>query len=655
LRLRQSTAIQIPVNENQGERKMHPGIIGLRAIAVLSVVVFHFAPNTLPGGFVGVDVFFVISGYLISRSIYAQVAEGRFSFLGFYERRARRIVPAFVVVSGATLIAGYFILLPPALADAAKSLLASVAFSANIFFYASSDYFSPAAEQMPLLHLWSLGVEEQFYLVFPVLVVAVARWAPRALPAVLMVLLVVSVASSEVALQSSPQASFYLPWNRAFELLIGAILALPSVRLAGNRTGLAATFLGLAILAASFWLITPQSRFPGLVALVPCLGTALVIWGAHLPVHTLARTMRAKPMAYFSDISYSLYLVHWPIVVYGHMLFPDIIPWTFALVGMALSIVLAWISFTWVEQPVRNNRRIFTQKRVLSGAGASFACIAILAGVVVSNAGFSGRLTDRANVILESLHYNPKPAFETEVCFLEPHQEVTDYNVDRCVPGKRPLALLWGDSHLAQYLYGLRPLFNDAGYAVGQFGSSGCAPALQVDSAVRPKCRAFNDFAIREILRLDPDLVILGAVWVSVPEQLEGLGRSIETLQSAGIKVVVFGNSPLFKDSVPTILAKRLLAGNTDTRSGADLEIEFMERNNSAIREAVAKFPGADFVSIYDIECKEEGCPLEHEGNPIHFDITHMTDTGSEYYASIVFPKLKPRLKAAEFHQSNDD
>lgn len=625
----------------QARSEFHLGIVGLRAVAVLGVVVFHFLPSALPGGFVGVDIFFVISGFLISKSIYGDLDAGQFTFAKFYERRARRILPAFIAVSLATTIAAFFILLPFNYAEFARSLLASALFAANIYFYATSDYFAPAAGELPLLHYWSLGVEEQFYLIFPVLTGAIVRWLPKALPLVLATLFAASLISAEIMIGTSPQAAFYLLPFRGFELLLGSLLALRQVPFPkDSRLGCAASVFGLAIIFASMLLTTEASCYPGLTSATPCFGAALVILGAHSEDWRISRLLGSSVPLFFSNISYSLYLVHWPIAVLGARVFPDATPAIFAAGGLVSSTALGALSYWLVEQPFRVNRAYWTGRCLIASSGIALAATSIASIAIISAGGFPDRVTERVNALLATLQYNPRQAFQTELCFLEPEQDPSNYNEAACIPEGRPLVILWGDSHISQYLWGLRAPMASAGYQIAQLTASGCAPTLGVDYSHRPKCRQFNDFAINKIIEIRPSMVILGAVWMGGDEQLAGLSRSIATLTAAGIEIIVFGPSPFYKTSVPTLLANRLSKGVTDTTSGTDLEADFVYTNDSVMSSYVVRLAGARYISVLDTLCPAKTCPLEINGTPIHFDIAHLTREGSEYYAGLLFQKL---------------
>jgi peptidoglycan/LPS O-acetylase OafA/YrhL len=253
-----------------------PDIDGLRALSVLAVVGFHLN-GLVPGGYVGVDVFFVISGFLIGGMVFHEVDAGAFSFVNFYRRRIRRLAPALVVTLLGSYAACIVLLRPTETVDFARSAVAALLSLANVYFYATSGYFGPRAIDLPLLHLWSLGIEEQFYIVFPLMAVFLARYSPRALGPLLVVLGLLSLLLSQWGLSRNPEASFYLLHSRAFELTIGVLLARLNVKL----TPVAAQWLsvsGAALLMAAMFFYSERTRFPGLAALVPCLGTALIIW-----------------------------------------------------------------------------------------------------------------------------------------------------------------------------------------------------------------------------------------------------------------------------------------------------------------------------------------------------------------------------------------
>jgi peptidoglycan/LPS O-acetylase OafA/YrhL len=620
-----------------------PHIDGLRAIAVVGVVLFHFGARTLPGGFIGVDVFFVISGFLISKTLYREISDGEFSLASFYERRARRILPAFYAVSIASAVAALFILLPQGLVSFAKSLIAAALFSSNIFFYATSNYFAPAANEMPLIHYWSLAVEEQFYLLFPLLIVAIFRWSPRHLAVVIAILLLASLGASEAMVRVDPPAAFYLLPFRAFELLIGSLLALPGTRFPISQ-GVAgvSTLVGAALILGGMVAIHEDMRFPGLTALIPCLGAALVIWGSEKTTTSPAQLLGSTPIAFLGKLSYSLYLVHWPVAVFGGQLFPHADRLTFLVAGVAVSLILGWVSFRYVEQPVRLHRTLWTKRTIFSAASAALLVCILPSIVAVQAQGFPGRMSGKVGEILGYLAYDYKTAFREGVCFMRPEQHAGDLNTQVCLPSGRPQAILWGDSLVAQYYSGLRDALGKRGLQLGQLTASSCPPIVGVDIATRPNCAAFNGFAITEILKAKPDLLILGALWLGTDEQMLALDKTLKELRAAKIAVVILGPSAIFKRSVPTILAERLNRGDDSTLSDAELETDIFARD-AAMRKHLSENGengGARFVSVLDTVCSGRQCPLSYNGIPLHFDTAHLTAEGSRYYSVLLTSRL---------------
>ncbi len=341
-----------------------PFVDGLRAIAIIAVVVYHALPWALPGGFAGVDVFFVISGFLITRFIVAEMTDGTFSLTRFFVRRARRLLPAaiacFLIVS---VLAG-FVLLPDAYWYFGRSLLSSVLMYANIFFYNTGGYFTAPALEKPLLHTWSLAVEDQFYLTWPLILLAmIPRW-PRAYCIVACcIMLFASLAFAEFKIINDPEYAFFLLPTRAWELLIGAALALAAPGLVFSRwTAQALAELGAVAVLASFALLTPASHFPGLGALAACLGTAAIIAGGlSSPENFVARALSVRAVVFVGLISYSLYLWHWPLIALTSYSFERPLTALEAAVVVAVSFVLAVVSWRFVEMPFRKTHSAHPQ------------------------------------------------------------------------------------------------------------------------------------------------------------------------------------------------------------------------------------------------------------------------------------------------------
>ncbi|HEY6579235.1 MAG TPA: acyltransferase, partial [Rhizomicrobium sp.] len=326
-----------------------PEIDGLRALAILPVVLFHYGAPGFRGGFVGVDVFFVISGYLITSLIQGEMEDGAFSLARFYERRVRRIFPALFAMLAVVSAAALIWFFPVDLVRYAQSLFATAVFGANFEFWREAGYFDAVANQKPLLHLWSIAVEEQFYLLFPALLLALRRVSPRARRAAIGGVLVVSFALGAWGVAAAPVATFYLLPARAWELMLGALLALgafraPKSRIAAETLALA----GLALIAASVFAFTSQTPFPGPAALAPCLGAALVILAARPENSFAGKLLATRPLVFTGLISYSLYLWHWPVFVFATYIgFREPSGAESALL-IALSFALAVISWRYV-------------------------------------------------------------------------------------------------------------------------------------------------------------------------------------------------------------------------------------------------------------------------------------------------------------------
>lgn len=608
-------------------------IDGLRAVAVLGVVLFHFGATWLPGGFVGVDIFFVISGFLISKSIYADVADGSFSIFGFYERRMRRIAPAFFVVTALTSVAAFLILFPNQLLSYARSLIWSVLAFGNVYFYLRADYFGPSAEELPLLHYWSLGVEEQFYFLFPALILGCRRFFPKALPWVVLALLAASLAACELIRQHNPAAAFYLLPFRAFELLIGAALALPGMRFPENRfVGGAAVIAGSGLIAAAMLRITSHSPFPGLLALLPCLGVALVIWGGERTQGLPARLLGLRPLLFFGAISYSLYLVHWPIVVFARQVVPDLPAPAFLIGGVTLSTLLGWASWRFVEQPVRFNRAVFPRVLIFGGTAAGAAALLVFGVVTTSNRGFPGRLDPEIQRILAYTNYAFRSVVRDGLCFIRQGQSPADL-APECLPTHRPSIVLWGSSHVAQFVGALLPMAKERGYAVGQITGAACLPLLDFKNPHSPVCDELNRFAFDWLLKHKPSIVVIGGdVFVS-PDHLTQLDSAIAQLTAVGIRVVVLGPIPMYKRPVPEILAVRMYRQNADTRASEDMD-EATFRSDRLLTQHFAKDPKVLYVSILQNMCPDMNCHMLLDGEPMEFDATHFTKKGVAYYGS---------------------
>ncbi|SFU15394.1 Peptidoglycan/LPS O-acetylase OafA/YrhL, contains acyltransferase and SGNH-hydrolase domains [Mesorhizobium sp. YR577] len=611
---------------------------------MVGVVLFHFGAEWLPGGFVGVDVFFVISGYVISKSLYRDIESYQFSILSFYERRARRILPAFFVVTLASGIVAYFLLLPSDLVSFAKSALASSFLSSNIFFYLTSDYFSPAAIEIPLLHYWSLGVEEQFYIFFPLIAMLTYRARNHAMPFVVIGLMIASLIACEIARRYDPTMAFYLLPFRAFELLIGCALALPQMRFppAGKSS---ATIVagGVVVIVACMLFVRETMPFPGILALAPCLGTAMVVWGADRAPNTASHLLSLAPMRFLGDISYSLYLVHWPIAVFWMAAAPDTPSSVFLIGGTLICITLAWLVRLLIERPFLPSQVSLTRTVVFSSSVTALGSLMLGAFAVIKFDGMPSRINPEIEHILAYQRMDYRDLFQRRTCFLDPNQRPQDVDLNACLPKGRPGYILWGDSSIAHYQWGLRPILTRLGASLGQLTASMCPPIVGLENKQRPNCKDFNDAALAKIRAVKPDTVILGAYWpITAPDSLnmQMLDSTVASLEKNGIRVVVLGPPIAYKHAVPVILAKRRMAGDQNAQSReSEMLLDVSKKRDTILKDHFSQQNSVTYISMRELFCQPQ-CPLLVDGTPIYFDYMHLTKAGSNMYATKLAPAI---------------
>ena len=475
-----------------------PDIDGLRAVAVLSVVLYHAGVPVMPGGYIGVDIFFVISGYLITRIIAREIAENRFSILTFYERRTRRIFPALFAMLVASVVAASIIALPGEFEDFGNSLAASALFVSNIFFWQTADYFAGPAHLKPLLHTWSLAVEEQFYIVLPLLLLALTRWARRHVVAVLIAATVISFALSLWAVGAKPTAAFYLLPTRFWELMAGALLALgvvPAFR--SLKAANAAAAVGLAMIALAVATYSSATAFPGAAALLPVIGAALIIHAGTTTQSTIAaRLLSWQPVVFVGLISYSLYLWHWPVLTFARIARGEMLSAMEATLLVALSFALAILSWRFIEAPFRDRRLADGRAPLFRSAGAAMAAALALGIFANSTHGWPQRHDAYTPPAIAGLDH-----MNLATCFLKDDQPASAWaGALACRQGDAngPTVFVWGDSFAAHLIPGLASELGSRIETV-QLTAAGCPPILDLAVANRPHCRAINTRALEEI------------------------------------------------------------------------------------------------------------------------------------------------------------
>jgi len=647
--------------------KYRPDIDGLRAIAVLSVLVFHAFPEWVSGGFVGVDVFFVISGYLISTIIFENIAQQRFSFKEFYVRRINRIFPALFLVLLATYIFGWFNLLADDFAQLGKHIAGGASFIANLMLWNESGYFDKAAEVKPLLHLWSLGVEEQFYIFWPIFIYWMSRWPKRVLPAISIVA-GLSFVLNAVFISSYPVATFYSPLSRFWELLLGSLLAYWTLYSSSERQVSAtykniASVVGLGLIIFAILILNQKSLFPGWWAFFPTIGAVLII--AAGPMAWCNRVLLSfRPIVWVGLISFPLYLWHWPLLALARIQEGDILSISDRAVLVGVAIILSWLTYRYIERPIRFGVKYPTQKNI----------ILIFLMILVAYLGFN--CFDRKGIEfrhkffikqISSYTFDKVAEQRQRTCFLMDKGDDLTHFSRSCIHEDRPFKLvLWGDSHGGSIYPGFSDLEKENNWvSVSQFTAAGCGGLLPTEDQGN-FCREANTLALKEILRIKPNLVVIYKAWH--PWVFYLVGPTIKKLKDANINVLVIGPTPRWTDDLPRLVyrywrkqkelppvygyegvAQNLLLINTHDLAG--LKKEFKDQNipfpvqleqasrNKGIQEAkealqnlTQKKFGPKFSASAQT-CSDKGCFIPMK--VMDTDLKQIvTESGSTYYSA---------------------
>lgn len=605
---------------------------GMRALAILPVLLFHAGFSVFSGGYVGVDIFFVISGFVITSKLLNDIDDGRFSIGSFYVRRIRRLLPAMAVTLGVTFLAGLFILVPPALTDLSWSLLATIAFSANMYFWKNSGYFEVAAQSRPLLHMWSLAVEEQFYLFIPLVLFFLQTRARRLTKVALGLAAVLSLALSAAIINTAPTANFFLLPTRAWELLAGSLVAaniLPAPRRQGLCAGLG--LLGLALMMAPVFLYDEATPFPGFAAVPPTLGTALAIYAGGGPGNAPARWLSHRVLVGIGAISYSLYLVHWPLIVFARTwLLRELNLFESAVIVLA-SFGLAYLQWRFIETPFRHPRAQKRQIKVFAAAGGVLAALAAFAATGILLKGLPQRMPDYH--VTQIAQGGPKSWLDGR-CFLI-NQSASAWGGQDCVrtKGTRENALLWGDSFAAHYILGILKNQDRLTHNLVQYTFAGCPPVLGYRSFARPGCEGFNQHVFDVIKDYDIKVVIIAARWDQLRQRgLTGLAETVSRIRATGAKVYVIGQSPMF--SFDTSVMSYRKAG-VDGTGHASWYFSFDPRINQHLKGEVG---AAAFIDPTQTFCRERRCDYMRDGHLLFDDYGHFSAYGSDLAVRSYFP-----------------
>ena len=624
-----------------------PDIDGLRAVAVLAVVAFHAFPGWAPGGFVGVDVFFVISGYLISGIILRGLADGRFSFTGFYARRIRRIFPALAVTLLAVWVGGWFVLFADDYSTLGRHIAAGVAFVSNIILWNEAGYFDDAADTKPLQHLWSLGIEEQFYLAWPLLLFL--GWKLRIRPLwFTSALLATSFLLNLWQIRVDLVGTFYSPFTRFWELLVGGTLACLSIDKIAiwPRARHVTAVAGLVLIAAAVAVIDGTRHFPGLWALLPTAGAFLVI-AAGPDAWTNRAVLSRRAMVEIGLVSYPLYLWHWPLLSFARIATGDTPSTSVRVAVVMLAVALAWLTYTLIETPVRHGRA-----RAYAVPALCSAMTGVLAlGLATSQAqGFDHRpinRSDRAHFLqyYDRMHKRGLSEAYRQGCdFMDwPTGDLRAAIDAECTePGARATLFLWGDSYAQALSLGIRELL-PAGSRLAQVTTSLCRPGVgDLDPDVpNGRCLRSNDFAMERIRALRPAVVIL--TQKGRHEQTDWPSLARQTLANGAARVLLVGPMPQWSPSLPEVIATRYWGASFD-RVAQGLNRDAFEVDRR-LKAALDGDSAVTYVSALDGLCTDQGClavvPGSRDRELLAVDAGHLSPAGSVFVAETL---LRPHL-----------
>ena len=627
-----------------------PDIDGLRALAVLGVILFHFGLGRATGGFVGVDVFFVISGYLITGIIVGEIREGRFSYARFYERRVRRLFPALFAVLLATMGVGLWLLLPSDLVRLGRHVTATVFFVSNVDFWRETGYFDNSSEFNPLLHTWSLAVEEQFYIFLPPALLVLGRLGAGKQKAILGACLCASLAACILLQPSIPSAVFFWAPFRAWEFLFGALIVLgtfPELKRRSLRE--AAGMFGLALLMLSFFRIRAGGSYPGWHALLPVVGTALLLQSGKDGPTFVRRALSVRPLVLIGLASYSLYLWHWPMLFFlkyrGGMQPIGLQVWPLLLAVFALS----YASYRWIELPFRSRGRYpAAGGRALVAAGTAMLGVVLLAACTTLDGGMKSIHPAQANR-LDALRDPPIPYRDCH--WREPPGESRPCILGAA--GTRPQVLLWGDSTAMAWAPAYDRVLRKQGVTAYLAWSSGCPPLQGVANPAFRKCAQFNT-AVLQWLRENPvDRVVMVAIWPSYSQSDApytivddrgnvgnvkvfpgALERTVHLLDSLGAEVTIVGPTPGAPEDV---VFRSAIAANRGLALPAGIKVEDHRRASTLFWETVRPLRRAGEVSVIDPApwfCGKQTCSYRDQaGALLYRDVGHLSLRGAGFVA----------------------
>jgi peptidoglycan/LPS O-acetylase OafA/YrhL len=644
--------------------KYRPDIDGLRAVAVLAVICFHTDLPGFPGGFVGVDVFFVISGYLITSIILKEYRQKRFSVINFYERRIRRIFPALFPVIAFTVAGSAFLFDAKAFNDFGKSVTATTLFSSNMLFCRHSGYFDAPSLYKPLLHTWSLAVEEQFYILFPLFVGFIHKYQKERYRPWILAIVMLSFAASIWGMQHKPTRAFFLVQYRAWELLAGSAIALgifpkPSSPLVENI--LAITGLGLILYSIGWY--SPSTPFPGYAALPPVLGAALIIQGNQSGKTMVNRILSFRPLVFIGLISYSLYLWHWPIVVFAkYLMFRSMNGYDSAII-IAVSLGMATLSWKYIEQPFRGPGMLIFDRKKLFVLAASVMAIASATGKTIDKLNGMEWRMDMFHAGLGKSLADAQTNYWERFTKWDSSKRISDVdNLPMIGTGTNPDFILWGDSHAEVLAWAIEDRTRELDFCGLVVANHSIGLLLGLDPGT-----SFDSQGVLDYLTLHPRIqtVIIAGRWSSYPADTlkNALSRTVKQLNAMGKKAVLVSDVPQLAYPAPRFYMTRqrfpFLVNGIDIAPTID---DYRSRNQviTNILNDLSRSNNVELVHPETMLFDEKGkCRFVTGTTLLYHDDNHLSSAG----ARMVIPALdnvindmkKQKKSAYSYHAKSGD
>ncbi|MDP2596923.1 acyltransferase family protein [Alteromonas stellipolaris] len=605
--------------------KFREDIQGLRALAVLSVVIYHISPFHLPGGFIGVDIFFVISGYLIIGQIYKKVLENRFAFKEFYVKRFKRLFPAYFATIAISSIFAFIYFLPGEFQNYTWSLISSCLYISNLYFYTKSGYFDSELQGSPLLHTWSLSVEEQFYALVPVLLVVCYKFLHKKSVVALILMGVISFILCVHLSNTNISFAFFSSITRFWQFILGGLVSVYTLQLTKQKAISEIVSMGSLTTLVACCFFMSHDDFPGFKALVPTLATTLLLAFSSRSLLTY-KLLAIKPAKFCGDISYSLYLWHWPVIIFYSLHFERDLAAIDKVAVFGLSTVLGIVSYYFIEERFRKSNAAEGNTFLRVAALSTAICAVSFAFTQVNNYRFTEQQKSYEQFMLNYKADNLRPGS----CFLTKQQpDISYYNKDLCLTqsdSKENIVLL-GDSHAAHWYSAMNEAIDNETQTLTQITASGCKPTLDYEGEAR--CTELMKWAFNDVLYSETyDKVIISARWKI--DDLEPLLSAVEKLQSRGLEVVVLGPIIEYSQALPRLLAKTS-AGETLVSSRKYSSISKIDSKFNAALSA----KGFKYYSILKSICIDNtNCITTHNNEPIQFDYGHLTPKGAELILS---------------------